>query len=179
MLSTPPLSALSLPISDPKMSGPGPANNISPTYVDHDLWMNYNHNHGCYPGSEIDQALDTSQMADKYMPFMTLDTIPLSIPHTVPGIASPTESISTPGLEWGSSSCSTPSTMYLGSPLIGEQTLLGLGGPLFNQAAKTKRLVSDQSRKSRTMSVATRSNQTTLHLLQTFKFSQGQVLEEE
>lgn len=108
---------------------------------------------------------------------MTLDTIPLGTLHPVPGIASPAESISTPGLNGGASSYSAPSTVDLGSQ-IGEQTPLGLGA-MFNQAAKTTRLVSNQLKQSRTMPVATKSNQTTLHLLQSCKFDQGCVLEEE
>lgn len=114
------------------------------------------------------------------MLFMTPDTIPPSTPHPVSGIALPAESISTPGLNGGASSYSTPSTTYLGSPQVGERNPSGLGGAtMFNQAAETKRLVSSWSRHSGTIPVVTRSNSTILQLLRSCKFGQGRVLEEE
>ena len=67
----------------------------------------------------------------------------------------------------GASSYTTPSTMYFGSPQIGEETFPGLGTIIFNQAAKTKR------------PVTTRSNPATLQLLQSCKFIQEHVLEDE
>jgi len=69
--------------------------------------------------------------------------------------------------------------MYFDSPQIGEcLTLPGLGAIMLNQAAKAKRLVSNQSRQSQITPVATRSNQTIIHLLQTCVFGQGDVLEQ-
>lgn len=50
---------------------------------------------------------------------------------------------------------------------------------MFNQAAETTRLISDRPWQSRTTPVATRSPQTVFHLLQSCKFGQGLVREEE
>ena len=170
-----PLFAPCLPTSDPKMLGP--SNDIPANCVEHDLWINYTYNHGCYPGSEVDRALDASQTADESMLFMMPDTN-LSTPYPAPGKASPAESISTTGLNGGASGYSTPSTIYFGSPQIGEESFLGLGASMFNQAAETKKQVSDWSGQSREMQVTTRSNPATLQLFQSCKFGQGRVLED-
>ena len=138
-----------LPTSDPKMLGP--SNDIPANCVEHDLWINYTYNHGCYPGSEVDRALDASQTADESMLFMMPDTN-LSTPHPAPGKVSPAESISTTGLNGGASGYSTPSTTYFGSPQIGEESFLGLGASMFNQAAETKKPVSDWSGQSKAAS---------------------------
>lgn len=160
------------------MSGPktsGPAGNIPPAYVDPDSWTMYNSLF--YPDSEVDRDLDAHQWADEGVLFMTPDTISLNTSHSVAGPMSPTESISTPERDGGASSYATPSTMYYGSPQC-TRTLPGLEDTISNQAGGMTRLINDRSRQTRTTPVAIRSNETTLHLLQSCKFGQGRVLEE-
>ncbi|RJE17040.1 hypothetical protein PHISCL_10623 [Aspergillus sclerotialis] len=114
--------------------------------------------YGCYPGSELDRALYAYQRPDEGVFFMTPDTVPLGTPHPVAGITSPAESVSTPGPDGGVSSYSTPSTMYCGSPQLGERTLPGLIATMSNQSAESTMLVSDWSRQSRISPAATGSN---------------------
>lgn len=159
-----------LSISDPEMLGP--SNRISPICLKPDLWMSDMYNHGHYSGSEVDWLLDVSRTSDESMLFMALETILHGTMYPVPGVASPTETIFTPGLDEGAFNYLTPSTMYFDSPQIGEcLTLPGLGATMLNQAVKAKRLASNQSTHSQITPVMTRSNQTILHLLQSCVFS--------
>lgn len=84
-------------MSDLKTSGP----NIPQTYADPDSWMNGFYNNGDYRGSDLDRALDAWERPDEGVLFMAPDTDPLGTPQPVPGIMSPAESISTPGLDGG------------------------------------------------------------------------------
>lgn len=163
-----------LPISDPKTPGP----NIPQTYADPDSWMDDVCNNESYPGSDLDRDLDACQKTDEGVLFMAPDTVSLGTPQPVAGIMSPAESISTPGLDGGASSYSTPSTMYYGSPEMGDRPVPGLAATIFNQAAETTSLISNRSMQSSTMPVATGSNQTILHFLQSYIVAQGPVQKE-
>ena len=99
----------------------GPSNRVSPICIEPDLWMNDTYNHSHYPGSKVDRLWDVSQTPDESVLFMAPETILIhGTAYPVPGLASPAETISTPGLDEGASSYSTPSTMYFDSPKIGE-----------------------------------------------------------
>lgn len=125
------------------------SNRISPICVGPDLWMNDMYKYGHYPGNKVDRLWGVGQTADESMLFMTPETILHGTAYPVPGVAPPAETISTPGPNGGASSYSTPSTMYFDSSQIGEcLTLPGLRATMLNQAAKAKRLVSNQSRQS-------------------------------
>ena len=144
-------------MSDPETLGP--SNRISPICVELDLWMKNMYNHGHYSGNEVDRFWDISQTPDESVLFMVPETILHGNAYPVPGVASPTETISKPGLDGGASSYSTASAMYFDSPQIGEcLTFPGLGATMLNQAVKAKRLVSNQSRQSQITPVATRSH---------------------
>ena len=156
-----------------------PSNKISPVCVEPDVRMNDMYKYGHCPGDEVDRLWDVGQTPDESVLFMTPDTILHGTAYPVPGVTSPTETISTPGTDGGVSSYSTPSTVYFDTSQIGEYlTLPGLRATRLNQAVKAKRLVRNQSRQSQMTPVATRSNQKIIHLLQSCEFGRGDVLEQ-
>ncbi|KAI2825393.1 hypothetical protein CBS147321_1041 [Aspergillus niger] len=162
---SPSLFAAYLPTSDPKALCP--SNNISRTSEDHDLWMNM-YSHGHYLNSEVDWLLGATETPDESLLCMSPEKLPPGT-NPIPGVASPAETISTPGLDGDASSYSTPSTIF-DSPQIGERTLPVLGATMLNQSVKRKRLDSDLSRQLKTTAVVTKSNQTILYLLQSCAF---------
>ncbi|EYE98322.1 serine-proline rich protein [Aspergillus ruber CBS 135680] len=157
----------------------GPSNKISPVCVEPNLRMNDMYKYSHYPGDEVDRLWDVGQTPDESVPFITPETILHGTVYPLPGVASPAETISTPGPDGGASSYSTASTMYFDTSQIGEYlTLPGLRATMLNQAVKAKRLVSNQLRYSQITPVATSSNQKIIHLLQSCVFGQVDVLEQ-
>lgn len=164
--SSAPYPTMSVPLTS------GPSNDISQIFYDSGSWMNDMRSYEHYAGGDIDWILDSTQTPDESTLCMMSETIPLVAPQPILGVASPAETTSTPGLDGSTSSYPTPSTMCPETPQMRERSPPELGTTILDQAAKRKRLDGDRSKQSKKTAIATKSNQTILHLLQSCAFYQ-------